>query len=230
MTSRMRWMWVLVAAGMVVSAGLKAEEGGGKKESSDTAKAEAQKKHEAEKAEMRKKRDAEEMKKRLEDVKKQVAERESSMEKMTKMMAEKKDEDMKPYLEKQIDFNKKQIDLLKQLQTALEGQNREQAEKIHAQIKDLSSAWNGVGEQTARMDAERAKMKKLMGDNPTPEMKAALDAYNASSDAILKAVEKRQALEKEIKELYMKQREAMEKLYKESQAAKHKDKGKDKKK
>lgn len=242
MKNRRSWVWVLVAAGMVGAMGVMAEEGGGaaKKESTESAKVDAAKKEagkeearkqkETEKAEAHKKHAAEEMQKRVVEVKKQIADKEAAIEKMTKMMADQKDEDMRPYLEKQMDYHKKSLDLLKQLQAALEGQNREQAEKIYAEVRDLNMAWGGVGEATARIGAERAKAKRVVGDNPSPEAKAALDAFNAACDGWLKAMEKRQSLEKELKatekeskDLYLKQREAMEKLHKEAQAAKHKE-------
>ena len=114
--------------------------------------------------------------------------------------------------------------LLQELQVAIEGQNNEQFEKISSQIQELNSSWNGLGEATMRLNAERAKVKKSVGDNLTPELKAALDAYNTASDRILKVLEEKQALEKEFREVTVKQREALESLHKEIMSAKHKDK------
>ena len=162
---------------------------------------------------------------RLEQVKKQIAERQAQVEKMTKALAETKDEEMKPMLEKQIEMGRKHVALLQEAQTAMGAQNREQMEKIQTQIRDLNDAWNGTGEATARMEMERARAKKIMGENPGPDLKAAWDTYNTACEATLAAVLKKAALEKEIRELKMKQSEAQEKFRQQVKAAQQKDKG-----
>jgi hypothetical protein len=63
-----------------------------------------------------------------------------------------------------------------------------------------------------------------MGDNPGADVKAAWEAYNTASEDMLAALRKKQALEKEMRDLDAKQREAMQKLRLEVQSAVKKDK------
>ena len=177
----------------------------GKSESLETTRMEAQKKHEAE-----------ERQKRLDQVKKQIVDRQADIENTSKMIADKRNEDMLPFFEKQLEFSKAQLSLYQEMQMALEGQSKERIEKVYAQIRDLNVSWKGMGEMLARMDAERARAKKMAGENPAPEIKAALDDFNAACDGIQKDLEKKQALEKDLMDLNAKQREAMEKLHKAS--------------
>lgn len=212
MNSCRSWMVWVAAVSVVGAQGLKAEETPvpipAKRDAADPAKMEVQKKHEAD-----------EQQKRMEQVKKQITERQATIEKISQMLTINKDEDMKPLLDKQLEFNKKLLGLLQDMQMALEGQNKERMESLYAQIRELNSAWNGMGEAAARMDVERAKMKKLMGPNPTPEMTAAMDEYNAACDGVLKVWEKKQALEKEFRDMTAKQHEAAEKIHKASRSA-----------
>ena len=175
-----------------------------------TVKAEAQKKQLAET--------------QLNQVKKQIADRQKALQEATaKLAAGGKSEAMRPYFEKQIEFFKKSLDLLQQLQTALEAQNADQAAALRTQIQALATEWE-IGEPTARMDAERAHFKTLLGDNPGVELKAAWDSYNAACDEILKKLAQKQALEKDLKDLRAKQGEAVQQFQKAAQLAKQKEK------
>lgn len=156
---------------------------------------------------------------RLEHVKKQIADRQVATEKLSQMLADRKNEGMRPLLEKQVEFGTKQLALLRDLQVALEKQDQGQVDRVFGQLQDVSTAWSVYGEVEARMEVERARAKKLMEEHPGAEVKSAWDAYTAASDEMLAALRRKQALEKEMRDLDAKQREAMQKLRLEVQSS-----------
>ena len=156
---------------------------------------------------------------RLEHVKKQIADRQVATEKLSQMLADKKSEGTRPLLEKQVEFGRNQLVLLQELQAALEKQDQVQVDKVFVQLQEVSTAWSVFGELEARMEIERARARKLMEENPGVDVKAAGEAYTAASDEMLAALRRKQALEKEMRGLDAKQREAMQKLRLEVQSA-----------
>lgn len=161
---------------------------------------------------------------RLEHVKKQISDRQLATEKLSQMLADKRNEDARPLLERQVEFGRKQLGLLQELQAALEKQDQVQVDKVFMRLQEVSTAWSAFGEVEARLEADRARAKKLVEENAGAEVKAAWDAYSAASAAMLEALERKQALEKDIRDLDAKQREALQKLRLEAQAASKKSK------
>jgi hypothetical protein len=175
-------------------------------------------------ADAQKSRTAGVFERRLEHVKKQIADRQVGTDKLSQMLADKKHEDLRPLLEKQVEFGRKQLALLQELQAALEKQDQVQVDKVFLQLQEVSTTWGAFGEVEARLEADRARARRLMGDNPGADVKAAWEAYNTASEDMLAALRKKQALEKEMRDLDAKQREAMQKLRLEVQSAVKKDK------
>ncbi len=178
-------------------------------------------KPEGDKAAVQKQREQEEAKKGLETVKKQIADCEKEIQGIQDRQAAGKEQDM--YQEKRLEVVSKQLDLLKYVQTALEANDVNQARVLREQIQTLMSEWWTYGERAARIDAQRAAWTIRLGAEQNPEIKTAWEQLIQSFDAVLKKAAEKKALESELKNLELKQRESaskLERLYRDSQMQK----------
>ena len=160
-------------------------------------------------AELQQKRKEEELQRRAERAKQSVAECEKQIQVIQQKQADNQPPYWKPVYEKSLAFWTKNLELSRGIQKAIEDKQLDKAEKLQQQQQELSAEWWTIGEQKARMEAERARWQVEMGDFANdPEIKAAWEKVNQLNDSLLQKQTAKLALEKETRELRVQLRDA----------------------
>lgn len=211
---RHRILWLGVVAALLSGAQTASAGGYGEHKSEAAKSADKQgawQKHSEEKAAKHQQWQAEETRRQQENTQKAIGEAEREVQQLTEKLAGGEAGPMQPLLAKKLEFATQHLTLLKQEKNAWDAGNAEQAKTLASQRREVCEAWWGYGETAARVEAERAKWKTA-ADSVSPEVKTAWTALDKSYDDLLRKMELRASLEKEIRALKKEQEQASEKL------------------